>query len=95
VPIDEELEITITDTLEEDIKERFSGLYFDGIWHCEGKPHRYKTVFEFGFQPLVACTGPVMTKGYYSLRPIVEDGDINSWEIEPISQVRGLLPAFW
>jgi hypothetical protein len=94
VPIDEELEITITDNLEEDIKERFVGLYFDGIWHCEGKPHRYKAIFEFGFQPLIAYTGRVMTKSYYFLRPVVEDGDINSWQIEPISQLRGLLPTF-
>jgi hypothetical protein len=94
VPINEELKITITDNLEEDIKERFSGLYFDESWHCEGKPHSYKTVFKFEFQPLIAYTSPVMTKSYYLLRPIVEDGTITSWQIVPISWLRSLLPTF-
>lgn len=94
LPIDEELEITITDNLEEDIKERFSGLYFDESWHCEGKPHRYKTIFEFKFQPLIAYTSIVTTKSYYLLRPIVEEGAITSWQIVPISRLRSLLPIF-
>ena len=94
VPIDEELKIAITYELEEDIRERFSGLYFDESWHCEGKAHSYKTVFEFEFQPLIAYTSPVRTKSYYLLRPIVEDGTIRSWHIVPISWMRSLLPTF-
>jgi len=94
VPIGEELEILITDNLEEDIKELFSGLYFDGSWHCEGKPHSYKTVFKFEFQPLIAYTSPVRTKIHYLLRPIVEDGTVTSWQIVHISWLRSLLPVF-
>lgn len=94
VPIDEELEIIITDNLEEDIKERFSGLYFDESWHCEGKPRSYKTVFRFECQPLIAETSPVIKKSCYILRPIVEDGAITSWQIVPISWPRSLLPTF-
>jgi hypothetical protein len=94
VPIDEELEIVITDSLEEDIKELFSGLCFDESWHCEGKPHSYKIVFKFEYQPLQADTSPVMRKNYYLLRPIVEDGTITSWQIVPISWLRSLLPTF-
>jgi hypothetical protein len=93
VPIGEELEITITDNLEEDIKELFSGLYFDESWHCEGKPHSYKIVFKFEYQPLIADTSPVVRKNYYLLRPIVEDGAITSWQIMPISWMRSLLPT--
>lgn len=94
VPIKEELEIIITDNLEEDIKERFSSLYFDESWHCEGKPRSYKAVFWFEYQPLMADTSPVMRKNYYLLRPIVKDGAITSWQIVPISWVRSLLPTF-
>jgi len=94
VPINEELEIIITERLEEDIKERFPGLYFDGSWHCEGKPHSYKAVFQFEYQPLMADTSPVMRKNYYLLKPIVEDGIITSWRIMPISWLRSLLPTF-
>lgn len=94
VPVNEELEITITDNLEEDIKERFSGLYFDERWHCEGKPHSYKIIFEFEYQPLLADTSPVMRRNYYLLSPIVEDGAITSWQIVPISWLRSLLPTF-
>ena len=94
VPIDEELEIIITDNLEEDIKERFSSLYFDESWHCEGKPRSYKAVFWFEYQPLMADTSPVMRRNYYLLRPLVKDGAITSWQIVPISWVRSLLPTF-
>lgn len=94
VPIGEDLEITITNNLEEDIRERFSSLYFDESWHCEGKPHNYKIVFKFEYQPLIADTSPVRRKYYYLLRPIVEDGTITSWQIVPISRLRSLLPTF-
>jgi len=93
-PINEELELIITDNLEEDIKELFSSLYFDESWHCEGKPHNYKIVFKFEYQPLIADTSPVMRKYYYLLRPIVEDGAITSWQTVPISRLRSLLPTF-
>ena len=94
VPIGEELDILITNNLEEDIKELFSGLYFDGSWHCEGRPHSYKTLFRFEFQPLIAYTSRVRTKAYYLLRPIVEDGTVTSWRIVPISWLRSLLLVF-
>jgi hypothetical protein len=94
VPINEELEITITDNLEEDIKELFSGLYFDESWHCEGKPRSYKIVFQFEYQPLIADTSPIVRKNYYLLRPIVEGGAITFWQIVPISWLRSLLPTF-
>jgi len=93
-PINEELKLVITDTLEEDITERFSGLYFDESWHCEGRPHSYKAVFQYEYQPLMADTSPIIRKNYYLLKPIVEDGIITSWEIIPISRLRSLLPTF-
>lgn len=94
VPIKEELEIIITDNLEEDIKELFSGLCFDESWRCEGKPHSYKIAVNFEYQPLIADTSPVVRKNYYLLRPIVKDGAITSWQIVPISWLRSLLPTF-
>ncbi len=94
VPINEELELIITDNLEEDIKERFSSLYFDKIWHCEGKPPSYKIIFRFEYQPLIADTSPISRKYYYLLRPIVEDVAITSWQIVPLSWLRSLLPTF-
>ena len=94
MPIGEELEILITDNLEKDIGERFSGLYFDESWHYEGKPHSYKIIFKFEFQPLIAYTSPVRTKIHFLLRPIVEDDTVTSWQIVRISWLRSLLPVF-
>lgn len=94
VPIGEELEITVTSNLEEDIKERFSGLYFDGSWHCEGKPHSYRIVFKFEYQPLMADTSLVKRRNYYLIRPVVREGNITCWEIVTTSRLRSLLPIF-
>lgn len=94
VPIGEELELIITDSLEEDIRERFSSLHFDESWRCEGKLHNYKVGFRFEYQPLIADTSPVVRKAYYLLTPISEDGAITHWHIEPISWLRRLLPTF-
>ena len=94
VPVGEELELIITDNLEEDIRERFSSLYFDEYWRCEGKPHNYRIVFRFEYQPLIADASPVVRKAYYSLTPILEDRAITHWHIEPIPWLRSLLPTF-
>jgi hypothetical protein len=93
VPIGEELEIIVTDSLEEDVKELFASLYFDGSWHCEGKPRSYKTAFDLEFQPLIAYTSPVRTRSYYLITPTVEDGTITSWQVVRISRLRSLLPT--
>jgi len=94
VRIKEDLKFNITDNLEEDITERFSGLYFDESWHCEGKPHSYKILFKFEYQPLIAYTSTVRTKIHFLLRPMVEDSTVTSWQIVPISWLRSLLPIF-
>jgi len=94
LPINKEVQITVTDNLEEDIRERFSGLCCDESWHYEGKPHSYRIAFRLEFQPLIAYTSPVRTKSYYLLRPIVEDGTIRFWHVVPISWMRSLLLSF-
>ena len=85
VPIGEELTIVVTENLEEDIEERFGGLYFDENWHYQGNPQNYRIIFWFEYQPLIADTPSLMRKTYYLLRPIVESRTIVSWEINPAS----------
>ena len=94
VPIGEELEIVVTQNLEGDIKERFGDLFFDESWHFRGKSKNYKAIFWFSYQPIIAETSLLMRKGYYLLKPIVENSAIISWQVVPICWLRSLLPTF-
>lgn len=94
VPTKEELQITITESLEQDIDEWFSSLYIDENWHFKGRPRSYKAVLRFEYQPLLAETSPVTRKSCYKLRPVVEDGAITSWQIVPVYWPRSVFPIF-
>ena len=94
LPIGEELEISVTKNLEEDIRELFKSLYFDKSWYYKGKPKHYRVVFWFQYQPLIAKAPSLTRKYYYLLEPILVNNAVTSWQIIPISWVRSLLLTF-
>lgn len=95
IPIGETLVLTLTKELEGDIQERFGGLVYDNGWRYRGKPSTYKIVINLNYQPIIADTTPVTRKTYCILKPIVENGTINSWVLKWIPQWKGCLPRFW
>ncbi len=93
LPINEPLELILTEELEKDISERFNELYYDsGRWRFTGKPHGYKIVINLRYQPLIADTDSVARKTYCFLKPIVEKGAICDWKLEWIPNWHGWLP---
>jgi len=92
IPIGEELVFHITKELEKDIAERFGGLLFDNGWKYKDRPTQYKIIFRLEYLPLIADIPYHVRKAYYLLKPVVQDGLITNWKLEPISTWRGWLP---
>jgi hypothetical protein len=94
IPIDEELAFPITSELEQDINERFGGLFYRDGWHFVGRPKRYKTIFRLEYQPFIADTPHFVRKGYYLIKPIIENRIIKSWELKHIPKWQNWLSWF-
>lgn len=92
IPINEKLTFNITTELEEDINERFGGLFYDNGWHFKDKPKRYKIIFLLEYLPFLSETKHITRKGYYLLTPVIESGEITSWETKPIPKWQVWLP---
>jgi len=94
IPMGEKLEFVITEELEEDIRERFGGLFHNDGWRFNGKPRRYKVIVRFEFLPLIAGVKHVVTKDYYLITPVMENSKIKSWQLKEIPNWQGDLPRF-
>lgn len=94
IEIEEELVFTITEELEKDIKERFGELVHNNDWQFAGRPKTYKIIFRLEYQPLIADTSHVVRKGYYLIKPVIENSIIQSWEVKPIPTWQSWLPWF-
>jgi hypothetical protein len=94
LPIGEELIITITEELEKDISERFSGLFYDNGWRYKGREKKYKILFVLEYLPVIAETTHLCRKAYYIIKPIIKNSRIESWELKSIPERQGWLPWF-
>ncbi len=94
IPIKEDLKITITEELEEDINERFGGLVYRDGWQFTERPKKYKTIFRLEYLPLIADTSHVVRKGYYLIKPVIENGIIQTWELKSIPTWQSWFPWF-
>jgi len=84
ISIGEELTFHITGEFEKDVSERFGGLFYDNGWRYKGRAKRYKIIFRLEYLPLIADTPHLVRKGYYLIKPVIENSIIKSWEIKPI-----------
>ena len=92
IPIGEELKFNVTKELEKDIAERFGGLLYDNGWRYKGKTKGYKIIFRLIYLPLIADTQYFARKAYYLAKPLIKNGIITTWELEPIPNWRGWFP---
>jgi len=90
----EPLDFVITRELEQDIEERFGGLFYEDGWQFEGNPRRYKAIAILEYLPLISGVEPFRRKEYYLLTPLMESGKIKSWEPKRIPTWQGHLPWF-
>ncbi len=94
IKIGEPLDFVITQELEQDIKERFGGLRYNGGWQFDGNPRRYKAIAILKYLPLISGVKPFGRKEYYLLTPLMESGKIKSWELKRIPNWQGHFPWF-
>jgi hypothetical protein len=92
IPIGEEVVFNITKELEKDIAERFGEPLYDYGWKYKGRTKRYKIIFRLVYLPLIADTQYYARKAYYLVKPIIQNGIISTWELEPIPNWQGWLP---
>lgn len=94
IPVGVPLEFVITENLEQDISERYSGFVYDSAWRFRGKPKRYKIFCRLEYLPHIADTPHYTRRAYYLLTPITENNILKSWEWRPIHEWQGWLPWF-
>lgn len=92
VSANEDCVFNLTDTLEDDIKERFGGLYDEHGWRFRGKPKCLRVALKLSYVPALAEADRVTRKMYCRLVPLVKEETVREWHFHLHSLWRRLLP---
>ena len=91
-PLNEPWELTLTESLEEDLKERFADIEYRDGWYFKTKDRQYKIIVCVRYQPYIADTNFHYRKIYCLIKPVIKSGKIETWELTWISNWLGWLP---
>lgn len=93
IKIGEQFDFILTEEFEKDVDSRFGGLRYDKGWRFKNVQQNYKITLVLRYQPIIAETDYVIKKNHYSIKPVIENNTIKTWEIEWIGNLHARL--FW